>query len=128
MARVMTGVALVLALVYAFISDKLGDVYYLSSGVLSASIAVPAVAIFWKRANTPGVMIGSILGAVSTVAMYLWEYKAIADNYTEVLPAWLVNGYGYLYIGTGVVVAVISLIVVSLITSPFIRSAACRRG
>ena len=59
---------------------------------------------------------GFILGAVSTVAMYLWEYKAIADNYTEVLPAWLVNGYGYLYIGTGVVIAVISLVVVSLIT------------
>ena len=116
MARVMTGVALVLALVYAFIADKLGDVYYLSSGVLSASIAVPAIAIFWKRANTPGVVTGSILGAVSTIAMYLWEYRAIKDNYTEVLPAWLVNGYGYLYIGTGVVVAVLSLVVVSLLT------------
>jgi SSS family solute:Na+ symporter len=116
MARVMTAVALILALAYAFIADTLGDVYFISSGVLSASIAVPAIAIFWKRANAPGVVIASILGAVSTIAMYLYEYYAIADNYTEVLPAWLVNGYGYLYIGTGVLVAVLSLIVVSLIT------------
>ena len=35
-------------LLYAFIADTLGDVYYLSSGVLSACIAVPAIAVFWK--------------------------------------------------------------------------------
>ena len=35
--------AILVALLCAFISDKLGDVYYISSGVLSASIAVPAL-------------------------------------------------------------------------------------
>jgi SSS family solute:Na+ symporter len=116
-AKVMTGVALILALLYAFIADSLGDVYYLSSGVLSASIALPSLAVFWKRATTPGVIIASVVGAVATFAMYWWEYYKIAADYTEVLPEWLAGGYGYLYIGTGVVVSAVSLIVVSLATA-----------
>jgi len=123
MARIMTMTALVLALLYAFIADSLGDVYYLSSGVLSACIAVPAIAIFWKRATAAGVILGSILGAVATLAMYLYEYVHLQfvnpeqpNYYTDVLPAWLAGGYGYLYIGTGVVVSVVSMVAISLVT------------
>ncbi|MBU0754210.1 MAG: hypothetical protein KJ645_03670 [Planctomycetes bacterium] len=123
MARLFTGLAVLLALLYAFIADHLGDVYYLSSGVLSASIAIPALAIFWKRSTTPGVVVASLIGAIATFAMYWWEYKVLQfadaaqpNYYTDVLPAWLANGYGYLYIGTGVVASAVSLIVVSLIT------------
>ena len=133
MARVLSAVAVLLALFYAFIADSLGDVYYLSSGVLSACIAVPAIAIFWKRATAPGVVIGSILGAVTTFVMYWWEYKVLqADDpaapnyYLEVLPAWLAGGCWYLYIGTGVIVSTVALVVVSLVTprTPDARHAA----
>ncbi|MFH2002967.1 MAG: sodium:solute symporter family protein [Planctomycetota bacterium] len=123
MAQLISGAAIVLALLYAFISSSLGDVYYLSSGILSACIAVPAIAVFWKRATTAGVIVGSVLGGVSTFAMYWWEYKvlqyadpALPNYYTDVLPAWLAGGYGYLYIGVGVLVSAVSLGVVSLVT------------
>jgi SSS family solute:Na+ symporter len=116
MARCMTGIALFLALAYAFIADSLGDVYFISSGVLSASIAIPALAIFWKRATTPGVVIASLVGGLATIAMYIYEYYEIAETYTDVLPSWLANGYGYLYIGTGVIASAIALVVVSLVT------------
>ncbi|MHC4946009.1 MAG: sodium:solute symporter family protein [Planctomycetota bacterium] len=123
MARFITALAVILALVYAFIADTLGDVYYLSSGVLSASIAIPTLAIFWKRSTTPGVVIASLIGAIATFGMYYWEYKVLQyadaaqpNYYTDVLPVWLANGYGYLYIGTGVVASALTLIVVSLIT------------
>jgi len=124
MARCITALAVLLALLYAFISESLGDVYYLSSGVLSACIAVPAMAIFWKRATTPGVVLGSILGAAATFAMYFFEYKylqyddpALPHYYTDVLPDWLAGGYGYLYVGTGVVGSLIALVCVSLVTA-----------
>jgi SSS family solute:Na+ symporter len=122
-SRSITAVSIILAFVYSWWADKLGDVYYISSGVLSASIAVPAIAIFWKRANTPGVIISSILGTVTTIGMYFWEYKYLQyadpkqpNYYTDVLPGWLAGGYGYLYVGSGVVIAVVSLIIISLVT------------
>ena len=37
--------------------------------------------------------------------------------YTDVLPDWLAGGYGYLYVGTGVVVSLIALVCVSLVTA-----------
>ncbi len=123
MARVVSAVAIILALLYAFVADSLGDVYYLSSGILSACIAVPAIAIFWKRATSAGVIIGSIIGAITTFVMYYWEYKvlqaddpALPNYYTDILPAWLAGGCWYLYIGAGVLAAVLSLVVVSLLT------------
>jgi len=123
MARFFSAAAIVLALCYALIADSLGDVYYLSSGILSACIAVPAIAVFWKRATAPGVVVGSIVGAVATFAMYFWEYHVLqfadpkaAGYYTDVLPVWLAGGYGYLYIGTGVVAAVLTCVAVSLAT------------
>jgi SSS family solute:Na+ symporter len=123
MAKIMTAAAIVLALLYAFIADSLGDVYYLSSGVLSACIAVPAIAVFWKRATAPGVILGSIIGAGATFAMYFYEYKvlqyddpALPNYYTDVLPGWLAGGYGYLYIGIGVVASALSLAIISFVT------------
>jgi len=123
MARWITAIAVVLALGYALIADSLGDVYYLSSGWLSASIAVPAIVVFWRRATTPGVIAGSVAGFVATLLMYWWEFKilqygdkTLPNYYTDVLPGWLAGGYQYLYIGVGVLVSLITLVVVSLVT------------
>jgi SSS family solute:Na+ symporter len=109
------------ALVYAVFADKLGDVYYLSSGVLSGCVAVPAIAIFWRRANAAGIWVGSLAGLVATFACYWYEYKYLSLTdaasplyYTKVLPGWLAGAGGYLYIGAGVIAAAIATVVVSL--------------
>jgi SSS family solute:Na+ symporter len=125
MARIMSAAALLLALGYAAIADSLGDVYYLSSGVLSAAIAVPTLAVFWRRANRAGVLAGSVAGTLATILMYLWEYKVLqmtdpeaANYYLQVLPGWLAGTCGYLYIGTGVLASAITLVMVSLLSPP----------
>jgi SSS family solute:Na+ symporter len=113
-ARWLSVVSIAASLGLAFMNSKLGDVYNLSSGVLSASVAVPAILIFWKRANTAGVLSGSIVGFFATVGMYYIENKHFSDG--NWLPGFLQGAYGNLYVGTGVVASVITLVVVSLLT------------
>lgn len=115
--------SIVAALVCAFISDKLGDVYYISSGVLSASIAIPALFVFWRRTTLPAVLVSSVAGFIGTVGGYFYEYKflqAIDPNaphyYANELPNWLQNSYGYHYIVMGVILSTITIIFVSILT------------
>ena len=115
-SRSITAIALILACVYAYWATSLEAVYYISSGVLSAAIAVPAIAIFWKRANTPGVIVSTVLGAATTIVVYFLEYKVYDKTYTKILPDWLQGGYWYYFVGSGVIVSVISLVIVSLAT------------
>ncbi len=122
-AKVVTALVLLASLAYAIMAEKLGDVYYLSSGILSASVAVPAIAVYWKRATFAAVFIGSIAGAIATLACYRWEYYVLqaadpkaANYYAEILPAWLAGGYGYFYICAGVVVSVLCIAAGSFLT------------
>ncbi len=121
-ARWVSVAVLGVALVLAMWSTSLQDVYYVSSGVLSASIAVPAFFIFWKRATLPAAFTASVAGFVTTVIGFLFEMKWLqADEkamhyYKNVLPAWLHGSYGYNYIAAGVIVSALLLVVVSLLT------------
>jgi SSS family solute:Na+ symporter len=122
-ARYISIASILAALLCAFISDKLGDVYYISSGVLSASIAIPALFVFWRRTTLPAVMTASIVGFVGTVGGYFYEYKFLqaADPdaphyYINELPGWLHNSYGYHYIVIGVILSVLTTVVVSVLT------------
>lgn len=122
-ARYISIAAILAALVCAFISEKLGDVYYISSGVLSASIAVPALFIFWRKTTLPAMMTSSIAGFVGTVGGYWYEYKFLqaadpeaAHYYLNDLPGWLHNSYGYHYIVLGVILSVVTIVLVSLVT------------
>jgi SSS family solute:Na+ symporter len=117
-SRLISMGAIVLALLCAMASESLGDVYYISSGVLSACIAVPFLFAFWKRTTLAGVMVASVMGFLGTIGGYFWEYYTISANYTEVLPGWLQNSYGYNYLAFGVLLSVVSIIVVSLLTKP----------
>lgn len=124
-ARYISIGSILAALFCAFISDKLGDVYYISSGVLSASIAVPALFVFWRRTTLPAMMTSSIVGFIGTVGGYWWEYKFLqagdpdaAHYYANELPTWLQNSYGYHYIVLGVVLSVATIVAVSLVTKP----------
>lgn len=111
-AQWISVLAILLGLGYALVSESLSDVYYLSSGVLSACIAVPVAAMFWRRANSNGVLAAIGAGFFGTLGAYYVEYHTAVE-----FPAWLVSSRYYLYVGTGVVLSVLTLIVVSLLSA-----------
>lgn len=109
--RVVSMAAVLLGLVYALNSNSLMDVYVLSSGVLTASIAVPAFAIFWKKANRLGVILSVTMGFLGNVVFYILEYRVWKHDYQ---PAWLASTYlGYIIVG--LVASLVGLILGSLL-------------
>jgi SSS family solute:Na+ symporter len=112
--RIISVGAVILGLAYAVNSTSLMDVYVLSSGVLTASIAIPAFAIFWKKANKLGVVLSAILGFVGNVGFYILEYRVWHHNFQ---PKWFADTYlGYIIVG--MILSIIGLIVGSLIGRP----------
>lgn len=117
--------AIVLSLALALVNKSLQDVYYISSGVLSACIAVPALFVFWKRTTLSATLTAAVLGFAGTVGGFWYEYHILdqanaeaANHYTKVLPAWMHNTIGYHYIALGVLLSLVSIVVVSLVTGP----------
>ena len=80
-----------LAILYTIpsIGATLTDGYYLSSGVLTAGVAVPVYAIFWKRANLRGVMVGSAAGCLATLIFFILEYKVWKFSYGMPVFDWI---------------------------------------
>ena len=123
-ARWLTVVVLLFGLLLAFLSVSLADVYYLSSGVLSASIAVPAFFMFWKRTTLPAALAAAVVGFLGTVGGYWYEYKFLqsadphgAHYYLNALPALLHGSFMYNYIAAGVLLSTVTILVVSLLTT-----------
>ncbi len=121
--RLVSAIVIVIGLCLAFISESLGDIYYVSSGVLSASIAVPLFFIFWKRTTHAAVIVASLVGFLGTVGGYWYEFKFLngADPnaptyYMKVLPACLQGSFCYNYLAFGVLLSLIAIIAVSLAT------------
>jgi SSS family solute:Na+ symporter len=106
---IMIGVAFLVD----YLPQGLWDAYYLSSGVLSAGVAVPVLAMFWKRANLPGAFAGSLVGGLTAGIGYFVEKYVFDYSYW---PQWLADTYlGYCV--WGVVAGVVTLIVVTLLTA-----------
>ncbi|PKM83188.1 MAG: sodium:solute symporter [Firmicutes bacterium HGW-Firmicutes-14] len=104
------------------IGASLNDGYYLSSGVLTAGVAVPVFALFWKRANLRGVMFGGIAGGIGTLIFYILEYKVWEFSYNMPVFDWifgpgaLAGTYlGYCVVG---VVAGIAGLIIGTYTAP----------
>ncbi len=114
-ARVLSIIAIAASLFLALISRRLGDVYYISSGVLSASIAVPAIFLFWHRTTLPGVVAASVTGFAVTIGMYWFEMKHLGS--AEMFPLFLKGSFGYIYVAAGVVASVAVIVPVSLLTA-----------
>jgi len=115
-SRAASLVVVFVTLGITFLIDRLPqglwDAYYLSSGVLSAAVAVPVLAMFWKRANLPGAFAGSIVGGVSAFVLYFVEKYVLEYSYW---PQGLADTYlGYAVWGIGL--GVLTLIVVTLLT------------
>ncbi len=110
-SRILSVVAILFALVYAVNATSLMDVYILSSGVLTASIAIPAFAMFWKRANKLGVILSAIFGFVGNVVFYILEYHVWKHDFQ---PKWFADTYlGYIIVG--LLGSIIGLIIGSFI-------------
>jgi SSS family solute:Na+ symporter len=120
--RLITSLVIVTSLLLAFMSESLGDIYYISSGVLSASIALPLFFIFWKRTTLPAVMASSLIGFIGTVGGYFYEYKYLSSDekaahyYLNELPKLLQGSFGYNYLAAGVLLSLGTIVAVSLAT------------
>lgn len=105
------------------IGATLNDAYFLSSGLLTAGVAVMLYALFWKRANLTGVMLGGISGIVGTFAFFVLEYKVWNFSYT--MPVWdWIFGKGSMaasYLGycvVGLVFGLAGLLIGTYLTAP----------
>lgn len=89
MGVVMFTVLLALLYTIPAVGATLNLGYFLSSGVLTAGVAVPVYAIFWKRANLQGVMVGSTAGCLATIIFFILEYKVWNFSYTFPVFDWI---------------------------------------
>ncbi len=113
-SRILSVAAILFGLIYALNATSLMDVYILSSGVLTASIAIPAFAMFWRRANRLGVILSATFGFLGNVLFYFYEYHVVQHAYS---PGWLANtNLGYIMVG--ILGSLIGLIAGVMIGSP----------
>jgi SSS family solute:Na+ symporter len=109
---IVCAIMVAVAFTIDYLPQGLWDAYYLSSGVLSAGVAVPVLGMFWKRANIYGAFAGSAVGGLTAFIGYFVEKYAFEYSYW---PGWLASTYlGYAV--WGVIAGVVTLIVVSLLT------------
>lgn len=112
--RWVSVLVLFLAFIYALLADKLGDVYYISSGVLSAAIAIPLFALGWKRARPIAIFASSITGFATAIGFYLLEYKVWKLTMPKSL-GFLSSSVGYNYVGACVLASALVLVVMTLL-------------
>lgn len=98
-SKLITAFTVIIATLFAMSINSLWDIFYLSSGILTTSVAFPVAAVFMKKANKKGILLSSILGFIGTVTAYYGETLGLLNN---VEPAWLIESYlGYILWGLG---------------------------
>jgi SSS family solute:Na+ symporter len=96
-SKLVTIGSVFLAFLFALNTESLWDIFYLSSGILTTSVAFPVAAVFMKKTDPRGVLFSSIFGFCGTILFYFLESKGIL---TRVEPAWLqASGLGYILWG-----------------------------
>jgi solute:Na+ symporter, SSS family len=105
------------------LGSSLNLAYDLSSGLLSAAVAIMLYAMFWKRANLRGVMTGGICGALGTSIFFILEYVVWKFSYNMPVFDWIFGKgalastyYGYCIVG--VVAGVVGLIIGTYLAPP----------
>jgi len=115
---VIIALNIALALLYTIpsLGATLNDWYFMSSAWLTAGVAIMLYAMFWKRANLRGVMLGGVLGLFSGIVFYILEYHVWNFSYNTPIWDWIF-GKGALastYLGycvVGLFFAIVGLIV-----------------
>ncbi len=118
-SRIASLVTVIVTLGVTFLIDTLPnalwDAYYFSSGLLSAGVAVAVLAMFWKRVGYAAAFTASLVGGVGTLVFYLVEKYVLEYDYPA--PQALIDtGYGFAVIG--VILAFVTLVVVTFLTKP----------
>jgi SSS family solute:Na+ symporter len=96
-SKLVTMGSVFLAFLFALNTESLWDIFYLSSGILTTSVAFPVAAVFIKKVNSCGVFYSSLWGFVGTILFYFLEAKGLL---IDVEPGWLhESGLGYILWG-----------------------------
>ncbi|NOZ07616.1 MAG: sodium:solute symporter family protein [FCB group bacterium] len=88
--KVVTLITVLGAMVFAMKIDSLWDIFYLSSGVLTTTVAFPVAAVFLPRVKARGVLLSSIFGFIGTVTAYFLESRGVLNG---IEPPWLRTSY-----------------------------------
>jgi SSS family solute:Na+ symporter len=122
---VMVGVNILIAQLYNLpaVGSSLNLAYQLSSGLLTAGIAVMIYVLWWKRANLTGVLLGGACGTIGTVSFFILEYVVWKNSYTMPVWDWIFGKgamassyYGYCVIG--LVCGLIGLVIGTYLSPP----------
>jgi Na+/proline symporter len=98
-SKLITIGSVALAFIFALNTESLWDIFYLSSGILTTSVAFPMAAVFMKKVKARGVLFSSMFGFCGTILFYFLESKGLLD---AVEPAWMLeSGLGYILWGMG---------------------------
>ena len=71
--------SVVAACLFAHYTESLWDIFYLSSGVLTAAVAFPVAAVFLPWATSRGVLWSSVAGLATTVLAYFAESRGLLE-------------------------------------------------
>jgi SSS family solute:Na+ symporter len=98
-SKIVTVGATALSFIFALNTESLWDIFYLSSGILSTSVAFPVAAVFMKRIKPGGVFGSSLFGFFGTILFYFLESKGVMSS---IEPKWLMeSNLGYILWGMG---------------------------
>ena len=98
-SKSITALTVVVAMLFAMSINSLWDIFYLSSGILTTSVAFPVAAVFLKKASRNGILWSSVFGFAGTVGAYFGETRGWMYG-TE--PQWLIDSHlGYILWGLG---------------------------
>lgn len=85
--------------IFALNTESLWDIFYLSSGILTTSVAFPVAAVFMKKVKAGGVFWSSVFGFCGTILFYFLESKGLLNS---IEPQWLLeSNLGYILWGMG---------------------------
>jgi len=96
-SKLVTIGSVLLSFLFALNTESLWDIFYLSSGILTTSVAFPVAAVFMKKVIGRGVLWSSIFGFCGTILFYFLESKGLLN---AIEPYWLLqSNLGYILWG-----------------------------
>ncbi len=105
--RLFSILTIIIGLIYGFFAESLYDLYTLSSGVLTASVAIPLILLFIPKAKPLSALLSSLFGLIGNILFFILEYHIFQNDYQ---PAWLAETYiGYIVVG--IIGAIIGIII-----------------
>ena len=97
LSQLVTVGAMAAAAVFALNTESLWDIFYLSGGILTTTVAFPVAAVFYKDINSKGVFFSVVFGFTTTILAYFLQSAGIL---AEIQPDWInASDLGYILWG-----------------------------